>query len=113
MDRGRHCCMSAGRVARGDMAFVRQVAQKITEPLELAANDDIALSIDTMDLKNRLRNIQTDCRNRLHGLPACAPDGPRINVPAGIAIGLAFVRRDKTLRRLYFFDVCRSIERGR
>jgi hypothetical protein len=31
--------------------------------LELATNNDIAIPIYTMDLKNRLRDIQTDCRN--------------------------------------------------
>ena len=39
--------------------------QNITA-LQLAAEDDIALRIDTVNLKNRLRDIETDCRNRLH-----------------------------------------------
>src|SRR6202044_3197305 len=47
-------------------AALLKECQSIT-PLELAANDDIALSIDTMGLKDRLPDIQTDCRNRLHG----------------------------------------------
>ena len=35
--------------------------------LDLPADDYIALRIDAVDLKNRLRDIQTDCRDRLHG----------------------------------------------
>jgi hypothetical protein len=38
-------------------------------PLELTAKDDIALRIDAVNLENRLRYIQTDCRDRLHDLP--------------------------------------------
>src|SRR5262245_61174294 len=36
--------------------------------LQLTAEDYIAFRIDTVDLKHRLRDIKTDCRNRLHGL---------------------------------------------
>src|SRR5215813_10075886 len=35
-------------------------------PLQFAANDHLAISINAMHLKNRLRNIQTDCLNCLH-----------------------------------------------
>ena len=35
--------------------------------LELPADDNIALRIDAMNLENRLRDVQTDCSNRLHG----------------------------------------------
>src|SRR5262245_11174277 len=34
--------------------------------LQLAANDHIAFRIDAMDLKNRLCDVETDRRNRLH-----------------------------------------------
>jgi hypothetical protein len=34
--------------------------------LELAANDHLSLRVDTMHLKNRLRDIETTCRNRMH-----------------------------------------------
>jgi hypothetical protein len=34
--------------------------------LELAANDHLSLRVDTMHLKNRLRDIETNCRNRMH-----------------------------------------------
>jgi len=34
-------------------------------PLQLATEDDIALRIDTMNLKDRLRDIETDRRHRL------------------------------------------------
>src|SRR5512132_1195162 len=34
--------------------------------LELAANDHIACRIDAVDLKNRLCDVETDRRNRLH-----------------------------------------------
>jgi hypothetical protein len=31
--------------------------------LQLAANDYVALRVDAMDLKNRLRDVETDCRD--------------------------------------------------
>jgi hypothetical protein len=33
--------------------------------LELTADDDIALRIDAVNLKDRLRDIETNCRDRL------------------------------------------------
>src|SRR5262249_15536565 len=36
-------------------------------PLELAPGDHIAFGINAMDLENRLCDVETDCRNRLHG----------------------------------------------
>src|ERR1700727_1988812 len=35
-------------------------------PLELTTDDDIALRIDPVNLKDRLRNVETECRDRLH-----------------------------------------------
>src|ERR1700685_522457 len=35
-------------------------------PLELTADDDIASRIDAVNLKDRLRDIETECRDRLH-----------------------------------------------
>ena len=35
--------------------------------LQLAADDYLARSINAVDLKDRLGDIETDCRNRLHG----------------------------------------------
>ena len=35
-------------------------------PLKLAAKDDIARRINAVDLKYRLRDVETDCRDRLH-----------------------------------------------
>jgi hypothetical protein len=37
-------------------------------PLELAAKGHFTLRVDAVDLKNRLRNIETDRRNPLHDL---------------------------------------------
>jgi hypothetical protein len=34
--------------------------------LQLPTNNQVAFSINAMDLKDRLRDIETDCRNRLH-----------------------------------------------
>jgi hypothetical protein len=34
--------------------------------LELAANNYITCRVNPMDLKNRLCDVETDCRNRLH-----------------------------------------------
>ena len=38
---------------------------------------DIALRIDAMNLKNRLRDVETNCRNRLHDL--APPNRGRLN----------------------------------
>src|ERR1700733_13691047 len=35
-------------------------------PLELTPDDDIALRSDPVNLKDRLRNVETECRDRLH-----------------------------------------------
>ena len=35
--------------------------------LELAANDHITCRVNSVDLKNRLCDVETDCRNRSHG----------------------------------------------
>ena len=35
--------------------------------LDLTADDDIAIRIDAVNMKDRLRDIETDCRDRLHG----------------------------------------------
>ena len=37
-------------------------------PLELTADDDIAIRIDAVNLKDRLCDVETDCRDRLHDL---------------------------------------------
>src|SRR5262244_3513644 len=34
--------------------------------LELTANDDITCRVNSVDLKNRLSDIETNCRDRLH-----------------------------------------------
>jgi len=34
--------------------------------LELAADDHVPFRVDAVDLKDRLRDIETDCRHRLH-----------------------------------------------
>jgi hypothetical protein len=35
-------------------------------PPQLAADDHVTCDVDAVDLKNRLRDVETDCRNRLH-----------------------------------------------
>jgi hypothetical protein len=35
--------------------------------LKLPAENHIAFRIDTVELKNRLRDVETDCRDRFHG----------------------------------------------
>jgi hypothetical protein len=36
-------------------------------PLHLTADDHLAGSINAMNLKDRFGDVETDCRNRLHG----------------------------------------------
>jgi hypothetical protein len=45
--------------------------------LQLTAEDYLAFRIDTVNLKNRLRDIEADCRNRLHNL--APPNRGRLN----------------------------------
>src|SRR3990172_11706274 len=35
-------------------------------PLQLTANEHVAFRVDAVHLKYRLRDVETDCRNRLH-----------------------------------------------
>src|SRR6266699_1613548 len=46
----------------------RQLLEKRQDvaSLQLTADDHIAFRVDAVDLKNRLRDIETDCRDRLH-----------------------------------------------
>jgi hypothetical protein len=37
-------------------------------PLELTPEKHISLRIDAMNLESRLRDVETDCRDRLHDL---------------------------------------------
>jgi hypothetical protein len=46
--------------------YLLEECQHVTA-LDLPADDYVARRIDAVDLKNRLRDIQTDCRDRLHG----------------------------------------------
>ena len=46
-------------------------------PLDPTTQGDIALRIDAMNLKNRLRDVETNCRNRLHDL--APPNRGRLN----------------------------------
>jgi hypothetical protein len=39
----------------------------VEAPLQLAADDHLAGSINSVNLEDRLRNVETDCRGRLHG----------------------------------------------
>src|SRR6266699_534059 len=46
----------------------RQLLEKRQDvaPLQLTADDHMAFRVDAMDLKNRLGDVETDCRDRLH-----------------------------------------------
>ena len=60
-------------VRRGASLYANQTCrQLLKEPnylatLQLAANDHLAGGINAMNLKNRLGDIETDCRDPLHG----------------------------------------------
>jgi hypothetical protein len=68
------CLQFARPVMRRSTSFdtdqARQLLLKESQyvaTLQLAAYDYLAGSINAMNLKNRLRNVETDCRDRLHG----------------------------------------------
>ena len=48
---------------------LRQLLEKRKDvpTLQLAADDHLAGSINSVNLEDRLRNVETDCRGRLHG----------------------------------------------
>jgi hypothetical protein len=57
-------------------------------PLDLPADQYVILGIDAVDLKNRLCNIRTDCRDRLHGSRGSL-SSPHIHgtrVPGGVCV---------------------------
>jgi hypothetical protein len=54
----------AAQFARSDRPCRR--AETAVPALELTADDHIACRVNPVDLKNRLGNIETDCRDRLH-----------------------------------------------
>ncbi len=50
--------------------------------LQLTTDDHLSRRIDAMDLKHRLGDVETDCRDRLHAwLPQCCdrPNGDHFN----------------------------------
>src|SRR5712664_1563441 len=53
-------------------------------PLQLTANNNIAIRTNAMDLKNRLRDIETDSRNGSHDLPP--PNHRRLTAPTSMAL---------------------------
>lgn len=52
----------------GARADARPDSSKNVSALQLATENDIAVRIDTVNLKNSLRDIETDCRDPLHDL---------------------------------------------
>src|ERR1700756_342120 len=59
-------------VRRGTGLYADQAWPQLLEesydvaPLQLPADDDLTFRINAVDLENRLGDIETDCRNRLH-----------------------------------------------
>src|SRR5262245_62204971 len=59
-------------VRRGASLDADQTSRQLLEerqdvaPLQLTADDNLAVRVDSVGLKNRLRDVETDCRNRLH-----------------------------------------------
>src|SRR6266404_4890331 len=53
-------------------------------PLQLTANNNIAIRINAVDLKNRLRDIETDSRNGSHDL--APPNHRRLTAPTSMAL---------------------------
>src|SRR5512144_555977 len=66
-------------------------------PLQLAANDHLAININAMHLKNRLRNIETDCLNRLHGLFSI---GGALTAPTFMALTCRWRSRPQHQKRI-------------
>ena len=48
--------------------------------LQLTADDHFAIIINAVDLKYRLGNVETDCRDRLHGRIVLLPFDVRLDV---------------------------------
>src|SRR5664280_1579273 len=42
------------------------VERQDVTPLQLPADDDLTFRINAVDLENRLGDVETDCRDRLH-----------------------------------------------
>jgi len=60
-------------VCRGTGFDTNQARRQILEkgqdvtPLQLPADDHLATGVNAVDLEYRLGNVETDCRDRLHG----------------------------------------------
>src|SRR5262245_15698786 len=59
-------------VRRGASLDADQTSRQLLEerqdvaPLQLTADDNLVVRVDAVGLKNRLRDVETDCRNLLH-----------------------------------------------
>jgi hypothetical protein len=62
------CSGDRSQIASASAASWRQLLKEWQNvpALELTANDYITYRVNSVDLKNRLGNIETDCRDRLH-----------------------------------------------
>src|SRR5580704_10850971 len=101
-------------VRRGAGLDTNQARRQLLEegqhipPLKLTTEDDIALRIDAVNLENRLRDVETDGRDRLHDL--APPNRGGLNsthihgthVPSGGAVHS--IKSDRLLR-------CREMSR--
>src|SRR6266404_2409810 len=69
---GRGLELARPMVRRGTGLYADQAWRQLLEesydvaPLQLPADDDLTFRINAVDLENRLGDIETDCRNRLH-----------------------------------------------
>src|SRR4029077_17959780 len=66
-------------------------------PLDLAAKHHIALRIDGVNLENRLRNVETDGRNRLHDL--APPNRGALSAPTSMALPCRWRSRPQHRKR--------------
>src|SRR5262245_35037563 len=90
-------------VRRGASLDADQTSRQLLEerqdvaPLQLTADDNLALRVDAVGLKHRLRDVETDCRDRLHDLllrivgdltaPTSAAVACRVEEPSTASIG--------------------------
>src|SRR5260370_15100311 len=68
-------CLEFARpmVRRGASFYADQACWQLLEerqdvtPLQLAPDDHLATGVNSVNLEDRLGDVQTDCRDRLHG----------------------------------------------
>jgi hypothetical protein len=95
-----------GRTKSVQVSFARQLLEEpqYVAALQLTADDHMPCRVDAVNLKHRLRNVETDCRNRLHAWLPQLVVTPSATPSVALRAGEGAVHSIKSRRPAYEFN---------